>query len=35
MAKAASHGFFLNHNAVMLKLAAPFMDPTAENFWKR
>lgn len=33
--KAASHGFFLNHNAVMLRLAGPFMDPGAPNFWAR
>ncbi|KAF5841726.1 ubiquitin conjugation factor E4 [Dunaliella salina] len=33
--KAASHGFFINHNAVMLRLAGPFLDPTSPNFWKR
>ncbi len=31
--KGASHGFFLNHNAVMLALSGPFID--SPNFWKR
>ena len=35
LAVAASHGFFLNLNAVMLKLCGPFMDPSSELFWKR
>jgi hypothetical protein len=33
--RAASHGFFVNHNAVMLRLSGPFLDPTSPNFWKR
>lgn len=32
---AASHGFFINFNAVMLKLCGPFMDPSNPAFWKR
>ncbi|KAG1664460.1 hypothetical protein FOA52_006306 [Chlamydomonas sp. UWO 241] len=32
--KAASHGFFINFNAVLLKLCGPFMDPSSPNFWK-
>ncbi len=31
--KGASHGFFLNHNAVMLALSGPFLE--SPNFWKR
>eukprot|EP00798_Chlamydomonas_sp_ICE-L_P032299 gene32299-16867_t len=33
--KAASDGFFINFNAIMLKLCGPFMDPSNPNFWKR
>ncbi|GAX74152.1 hypothetical protein CEUSTIGMA_g1601.t1 [Chlamydomonas eustigma] len=33
--KAASHGFFINLNAVLLRLCGPFMDPSNPNFWKR
>jgi ubiquitin conjugation factor E4 B len=32
---AASHGFFLNLNAVLLKLCGPFMDPSSNTFWQR
>lgn len=32
---AASHGFFLNFSAVLLKLCGPFMDISNPNFWKR
>jgi hypothetical protein len=35
LAVAASHGFFLNLCAVMLKLCGPFMDPSSQLFWKR
>jgi hypothetical protein len=31
--RGASHSFFLNHNAVMLALAGPFLE--SPNFWKR
>jgi len=33
--RAASHGFFVNLDAVLLKLCGPFMDPSNANFWKR
>lgn len=35
MQKAASHGFFANFNAVLLKLCGPFLDPSSGVFWKR
>lgn len=35
LAVAASHGFFLNLDAVMLKLCGPFLDPSSDVFWKR
>ena len=28
-------GFFVNLNAVLLRLCGPFMDPSNANFWKR
>jgi hypothetical protein len=33
--KAASHGFFVNLDAVLLKLCGPFLDPGSGVFWKR
>lgn len=33
--KAASHGFFVNLDAVLLKLCGPFLDPSSGAFWKR
>ncbi|WIA10509.1 hypothetical protein OEZ85_010698 [Tetradesmus obliquus] len=34
--KAASHGFFINLDAVLLKLCGPFLDPGSGSvFWKR
>jgi hypothetical protein len=33
--KAASHGFFVNLDAVLLKLCGPFLEPGSGVFWKR
>lgn len=33
--KAAPHGFFFNVTAVLLRLCAPFMDPSGPLFWQR
>jgi hypothetical protein len=33
--RAASHGFFINLDAVLLKLCGPFLDPGSGVFWKR
>lgn len=35
LSQAASHGFFISLNAVLLKLCGPFMDPSNATFWKR
>jgi hypothetical protein len=33
--QAASHGFLVNLDAVLLKLCGPFMDPSNPHFWAR
>lgn len=35
MQVAASHGFFVNHNALLLKLCGPFIDGNSQVFWNK